>query len=58
MLISVNTVLRVYSIVRNPAEYADLSAELDRIGYNLRVVRKDCMGDSKYTDSRREQLQM
>jgi hypothetical protein len=31
---------------------------LDRQGYNLRVVRKNCIGDSKYTDSRLEQLQM
>ena len=42
--------------VTDSSVYADLAAELDYVGYNLRVVRKDCMGDSKYIDSRLEQL--
>ena len=44
--------------VTDPVEYADLDTELDRIGYNFRVVRKGSMSDSKYTDSRLQQLQM
>jgi len=43
--------------VTDPKEYADLATQLDRIGYNIRVVRKDNMGDDKYTDSRLRQLQ-
>ena len=44
--------------VTDPTEYADLSTELDRVSYNIRVVRKDIMGDDKYTDSRFRQLRM
>jgi len=44
--------------VTDPAEYADLATGLERIGYNLCVVHKACMSDSKYTDSRREQLRI
>ncbi len=43
--------------VTHPAEYADLFAELDHIGYNLHVVSKDCLHDAEYADSRRAQLQ-
>ena len=46
------------SEVTDPKEYADLSAELDRIGYNQHVVRKDCMFSAKYTNARCKQLQM
>ena len=38
-------------------EYADLVAELERIGYVLYVVSKDRMHDSEYAAMRRKQLE-
>lgn len=43
--------------VTDPAEYADLFAELTCINYDIHVIRKNCMNDAKYLDARREQLQ-
>lgn len=42
--------------VINSAEYADLAAELIRIGYELCVVSKDSLGGAGYADERRLQL--
>jgi len=38
--------------VTDPAEYADLLAELGCAGYELYVISKDRFNDSKYADSR------
>jgi hypothetical protein len=44
--------------VTDPAEYADLKAELECIGYNLYVVSKARMHDADYAAARREQVQL
>jgi hypothetical protein len=44
--------------VTDPAEYADLAAELLSRGYNVRVVPKDSIGGADYTAARRRQLQL
>ena len=41
--------------VVDPADYADLFAELERAGYSLCVISKDRFNDSKYADSRRRE---
>jgi hypothetical protein len=41
--------------VTDPDEYADLFAELERRDYELCVICKDRMNDSKYADSRRQE---
>jgi hypothetical protein len=38
------------------AEFADLFAELQFNGYELCVIGKDCMNDSKYADSRKREV--
>jgi hypothetical protein len=44
------------SEVTDPAEYADLAAELLDRGYNVRVVPKSLMGHADYAIARRRQL--
>jgi len=38
--------------VTDPSEYRGLLAELECIGYDVRVIRKDRMNDADYTDAR------
>ena len=42
--------------ITDPSVYADLVIELNRVGYNLRVVSKDRLYDAKYAEARRKQL--
>jgi len=44
------------SEVTDPADYADLRAELERAGYWLYVVSASRIGHSSYADKRRSQL--
>lgn len=39
-----------------PAEYADLQAELEGIGYNVLVIPKDCIDSNDYEGFRRREL--
>lgn len=41
--------------VTDPSEYVYLAAELNLIGYNVRVVSKDSLLNPKYADARRAQ---
>ena len=42
--------------VIDPAEYAELAAELGRVGYNVRVVQKDSLDHTGYAAERRRQV--